>query len=144
MPRNLSQIYVHAIWSVKNREAILHPSFRQDLFDHIRTRFSLTKLQIIEIGGVEDHIHILFQLPLTVPISEAIKLIKGESSFWINTKTFLAGTFKWQNGYGAFSVSPNRLEHILNYIQNQEKHHKGQNFEEELLFLQERASKPRI
>ena len=135
MPKSFSQIYIHAIWSVKNREPLLHPSFRQDLFEHIKIRFSLTKLKIIEMGGVEDHMHIFFQLPLKIPISEAIKLIKGESSFWINTKTFLAGTFKWQNGYGAFSVSPNRVENIRSYIQHQEEHHKSQNFEGELEIL---------
>ena len=132
MPRSLSQIYIHAVWAVKNREPLLLKGLRLKLMDHIFEKFKDHQLRMIAIGGVEDHLHCVFRLPSTLTVAQAIKDIKGESSRWINASQLLEGDFSWQEGYGAFSVSPQRIDHVKQYILNQEQHHQTVSYEEEM------------
>jgi putative transposase len=132
MPHSFSQIYIHTVWAVKNREPVLQKSVRIRLFCHIFEQYKNSDFKLIAMGGIENHIHCLIRLPTSKTISEVVKLIKGESSFWLNSTNAINGTFCWQNGYSAFSVSPHRVDHIKHYIHNQEQHHKAVSFEEEL------------
>ena len=78
-----------------------------------------------------EHVHALIDLPTNYAIENAIQLIKGSSSYWINQHNLLKTKFSWGRGYGAFSVSESNLEKVVNYISNQEEHHRKKTFQEE-------------
>ena len=89
----------------------------------------------MEIGGTTDHVHILFSLPKTMSIAECAKVIKAKSSLWIKKIDSYYSVFSWQEGYGAFSVSPTLLEKTKSYIHNQETHHDKRSFREECMIF---------
>ncbi|MEQ9090685.1 MAG: IS200/IS605 family transposase [Balneola sp.] len=132
MPKNLSIIWLHAIWSTKNRNKVLGKSFRFKLFKHVKEYAINNGIQLDIINGVEDHVHCLFRLKTSQSPAEVIKLIKGESSFWINKNVVLEDKFEWQVGYGIFSVDRSDVMKIRKYIYNQEEHHRGMDYGEEL------------
>jgi putative transposase len=84
------------------------------------------------INGIEDHVHCLINLKPSQSISTIVKQLKGESSYWINLNNMVEGEFKWQTGFGAFSVSHYNVPKVRKYILNQENHHKKMSFEEEM------------
>lgn len=125
-------VYVHLIWTTKNRESLLHKKLRYNLFDHIRTKAVDDNIDICILNGVDDHVHCLVALRSTQTIAGTVKVIKGESSRWINEGKLTDGLFVWQEGYGAISVSPADVPRITRYIFNQEQHHADRTVEEEL------------
>ena len=94
-------------------------------------------LYIDFINGVEDHLHCLIKLPPLISLSKLVNDIKGESSHWVNKNNFLDIPFGWQDGYGAFSVSPQNIDFVRNYIKNQEEHHKDKNFDDEMVVFEQ-------
>ena len=132
MPNTLSIIWLHAVWSTRDRKRVLTKYFRYKLFMHIKNYSERKGLLLDIINGVEDHVHCLFRLKPTQNPSEVIKLIKGESSFWINMHIILDEKFEWQAGYGIFSISQNDIMKTRKYIYNQEKHHEVITYKEEL------------
>ena len=132
MPNSLSIIRLHAIWSTKERRRSLSKSFRFELFNHIKDYSSENEIDLDIINGIEDHVHCLFRLKSSQNPAEVIKLIKGESSFWINKNVILDDKFEWQVGYGVFSVSEKEIMAVRKYIYYQEEHHKELSYEEEL------------
>jgi putative transposase len=93
------------------------------------------KMKALEIGGVADHVHILLSLPPTLSISKTMQLIKGGCSKWVHETFPEHRLFEWQEGYGSFSVSVSQLDKIIQYIKNQEEHHRKVTFQEEFLTL---------
>jgi putative transposase len=89
----------------------------------------------LEIGGIEDHVHILAGFSPTVSVSDMLKRIKGNSSKWINDEKKTPRRFQWQAGYGAFTVSQSQLSVVSQYIQGQDEHHKRLSFKEEFLAM---------
>jgi putative transposase len=92
-------------------------------------------MKAVEIGGMEDHIHILLSLPSTIAIAKAMQLIKGGASKWVHETFPQHGRFAWQEKYGAFSVSVSQLEKITEYIKGQKEHHRKMTFKEEFVAL---------
>jgi REP element-mobilizing transposase RayT len=90
---------------------------------------------VYEIGGIEDHVHMLLSLPCTICLAKLVELIKKDSSKWLKTKSPSFQFFAWQNGYGAFSVSASNIEVVRKYILEQEMHHKKTKFQEEFLMF---------
>ena len=133
MSQSLASIVVHLIFSTKQRQRLLVPKIRRDLFLYMAAIAKNESSDVIEIGGVDDHVHLLLTLPRTLPLSRLVELVKKESSKWLKTKHISLQHFSWQNGYGAFSVSASRISFVRKYIQNQEQHHKKSNFRDELL-----------
>ena len=88
-------------------------------------------MKALQIGGTENHMHMLLGIPATVTVSKAVQLIKGGSSLWIKSEFASKRGFAWQDGYGAFSVSKSLLPEVIEYIQNQREHHRAKTFEEE-------------
>ncbi len=121
---SFTSIYIHAVWSTKNREALLTHKIRAQLFKHIQENAKEKKIHIVRINGVQDHIHCLISLSRNQNVSEVIKLIKGESSFWINKQGLIDGTFQWQREYYASSVGLSETKKVIEYIDRQEIHHK--------------------
>ena len=89
----------------------------------------------MEIGGVEDHIHLLISLPATITIAKAMQLLKGGSSKWIHDTFPEHGTFAWQKKYGSFSVSISQLDTVIAYIRRQKEHHQKFTFQTEFVGL---------
>jgi REP element-mobilizing transposase RayT len=92
----------------------------------------------LQVGGVEDHVHLLFALSRTLTIAEVVDSVKTSSSKWLKTKSPALAEFHWQNGYGAFSVSRSLADEVIEYIRRQEEHHQSRTFQEEFRRLLER------
>ncbi|MET3980874.1 putative transposase [Mucilaginibacter sp. UYP25] len=126
MPRTYSAVWVHLIWSTKNREPILTIDLRKELFQVIRSIASDYEIYIDCINGIEDHIHLLVRLRTDQSIAEVVKTIKGSS--WEHFKDQPEKYIMWQDGFAVFSVSPDSLKKVRNYIFNQVKHHQNKDF----------------
>jgi putative transposase len=127
--------YHHCVFSTKERRPLITPALRERLWPFLGGIARQNKIKAIEIGGVEDHVHMLLSLPASMPIAKAMQLIKGGSSKWVHETFPEHRLFGWQEKYGAFSVSASQLDKIIQYIRNQPKHHKKMTFQEEFLEL---------
>tara|TARA_R100001015_G_C4591488_1_gene146964 strand:+ start:166 stop:561 length:396 start_codon:yes stop_codon:yes gene_type:complete len=116
----------------KDSRKVLLKSFRYKLFKHMKKYAEERGILLDIINGVEDHVHCLLRLKTTQCVADIIREIKGESSFWVNRKIILDTKFEWQKGYGVFSVSPDDINRIRKYIYNQELHHQGQTYNQEV------------
>lgn len=127
--------YLHCVFSTKERRKIITPALAQRLWPFMGGIARQHKIKAIEIGGVADHVHLLLSLPSTLAIAKALQLIKGGSSKWVHETFPEHRSFRWQEKYGAFSVSVSRLDKIVEYIQGQEEHHRKMTFQEEFISL---------
>src|SRR6187402_86322 len=105
MANTYSQIYIQAIFAVEQRAALIQSAWKEELFKYIGGIFRNKNQKLIAIGGVEDHIHLLFGLRPSVAISDLIRDVKSDSTEFINKKRFTRRRFSWHEGYGAFSYS---------------------------------------
>ena len=125
------KIWVHLIFSTKNREKLISKDIKKKLITQIIDNGKLKNIYIDRVNGIEDHFHILLSLANDMSISKAAQLIKGESSYWLNTNKLCKFKFEWQDEYIALSVSESVLPKVRNYIDNQEEHHRKKTFIEE-------------
>jgi REP element-mobilizing transposase RayT len=132
MPQSLVQIYVHIVFSTKNCEPLLND---RELCGRMHAYLNGICVNqdcpSLRIGGVEDHVHILCRLCKTLDVSTLIRELKRDSSKWIKDKSPDLTDFHWQNGYGAFSVSPSHIDALVEYVINQEEHHRHESFQDE-------------
>jgi len=133
MPQSLAQVYVHIVFSTKERYPFIQPNIESELFAYMGDTIKRTGGIPHLINGTADHVHLLSSLPRTVALSKYIEEIKRNSSRWIKTKDSGYQKFSWQNGYGAFSVSGSQKDSIIRYIAGQKEHHRNIPFKEELL-----------
>ena len=113
---------------------MIHPDFAEDLYGYIGGIIRSRKGALLKIGGTPDHVHLLARFHPSVSVSEMLQFIKGKSSKWVNENKS-AHQFCWQRGYSAFSVSQSVVDKVVEYIANQEAHHKKMSFQTELLAL---------
>ena len=125
------KIWIHLVWSTKNREPLLKKSIRKQVYDHIRENASEKNIHLDFINGYVDHVHCLISLKADQTIAKTVQLIKGESAFWINKEQLTPVKFAWQKEYFAVSVSESQLVTVRNYIKNQEKHHAKTSYQQE-------------
>src|SRR6266550_7799430 len=123
--------YHHCVFSTKERRPLITPALRDRLWPFLGGIARQNGMKAIEIGGVEDHVHILLSLPSTLSIAKALQLIKGGSSKWVHETFPEHRLFGWQEKYGAFSVSVSPLDRIIGYIRNRQEHHRKITFQEE-------------
>ncbi len=135
MANTYTQINIHAVFSVKGRENLLTKNFRTDLFKYIAGILNNSKQYSLAVNGYLDHVHVFFELHPTTPVADVLEIVKANSSKWINKNKFVKGKFAWQSGYGAFSYSRSQRNDVIQYIKNQEDHHKKHTFREEYLDL---------
>jgi putative transposase len=126
------RIWVHVVFSTKNREPNLEKELRKEVIGHIMANCKVKDIFLQAISGYSDHLHLLISLGPLQSISKTVQLIKGESSNWINKSEMLRGKFAWQDDYFAVSVSESQLVNVERYIRNQEEHHKTKPFSEEV------------
>ena len=122
------------VFAVKYRLGLLNNDIRLQVYNAIQ---SISQnhgrgCRILGIGGTNSHIHILFDLSPNISIADYVREIKSRSSRWINENHLTLGRFAWQTGYGAFSYSQSSLSTVMNYVANQEEHHRHKTFKEEL------------
>ena len=126
------KVYIHFVWSTKNRVQLLaSPEIRSKVWKHIRDNAKEKGIFIDLINGYAEHCHCLISLGVDQTIEKVMQLIKGESSYWINKQNLISERFEWQDGYFAVSVSESKIDHVRNYIKNQEEHHHHHSFVEE-------------
>ena len=135
MANTYTQLNVHGVFSVLNRENFLLDKFRPELFKYISGILKNSKQFPLAVNGYRDHVHIFFELHPTTSVSEIMQSVKANSSKWINENKFLSGKFRWQSGYGAFAYSRSQRDNVISYIVNQEQHHAKQSFKDEYLDL---------
>ena len=132
MPQSLVQLYTHLVFSTKHRKVCLKDdALRAKLHAYLAGTCKNLESPSLIVGGVEDHVHVLCRLSKTISVSVMIRELKRESSKWIKTQAPALSSFHWQNGYGAFSVSPSHIEDLKRYIANQVEHHKTETFQDE-------------
>ena len=131
MSQSLSRILVHLIFSTKYRERFLAPEIGKELHPYLTTVLCEDGCPALEVGGVEDHVHLLFGLSRTRTVAQVVETVKTSSSKWIKTKGSAFAEFHWQAGYGAFSVGQSNVAAVTRYIQNQAEHHRKTTFQEE-------------
>ncbi|KRD06406.1 transposase [Flavobacterium sp. Root901] len=133
MANTYTQIHIHFVFAVKYKQAVIHATWKNDLYKYISGIIKNNNHKLLAINGVSDHVHILVGIRPAQSISELMKSIKQNSSKWINENKFTKIHFEWQEGYGAFSYSKSQLSAVANYIENQEQHHKTKTFKEEYI-----------
>jgi putative transposase len=132
MPQSLAQIYVHIVFSTKNRQPFLKDSaFRERVHAYLKGICDNQGSPSLQIGGPDDHVHVLCRLSKTLDVATLLRELKRDSSKWVKEKNPRLADFHWQNGYGAFSVSPSHVPGLIEYILNQEEHHRRESFQDE-------------
>jgi REP element-mobilizing transposase RayT len=130
MPSSYTSLSYHIVFSTKYRERALTDPIRIETYKYIVGIVKNRQSHVIEIGGVEDHIHILTSCSPTLALADFIRDIKANSSKWLHEDKGLK-QFQWQTGYGAFTVSYSQIEAVRHYIATQAEHHRGRSFEDE-------------
>jgi putative transposase len=130
------RIWVHAVFTTRNREPYFTFEIRRSLFEHIRENCRRKDIYLDAIGGWSEHLHILISLGREQNIAKVMMLIKGESAHWLNQQNFFHGKFFWQDDYFAISVSESKVAEVRAYILNQEEHHKAVPFDREVITLE--------
>jgi putative transposase len=137
MPQSLAQLYVHLVFSTKERSRSIKPVLEPALHAYLAGTLNAIDCPAVKVGGVADHVHVLFRLSKNTALSDAVKAARVESSKWMKREG-ATPDFAWQAGYGAFSVSASHVEAVGDYIADQEAHHKKRTFQEEFRRLLER------
>ena len=133
MANTYTQINVQTVFAVKGRENFLTSDFRTKLFEYITGILRNNKQFPLAINGYKDHVHIFFELNPDSSLSHVLEVVKSNSSKWINFNRLVMGRFEWQRGYSGFTYSRSQRNNVIQYIMNQENHHKSQTFKEEYL-----------
>lgn len=138
MANTYYQIYMHIVFAVHNREALIKDEWRDELFSYIVGICKNRKHFVHAINAVPDHVHLLVGMSPTESVSQLVQSIKMQSSKWLNDH-YGQGHFQWQSGYAAFSYSKSLLPIVCNYIARQQEHHKRISFHDELISMLEKA-----
>jgi putative transposase len=135
MPNTFTQLHIHCVFAVKYREAIIETTWEDELHRYITGIIQNNGHKMLAINSALDHIHLFFGLNPKQSISEIMRLVKGDSSEFVNKRRFTKKKFYWQEGYGAFSNSHAHIDPVVRYIINQKEHHFKKNFREEYIGL---------
>lgn len=131
MSQSLTQIYLHIVFSTKNREPYLREkSLRDRTHAYLAGICKNLECPALLVGGVEDHVHLLCRQSKNISVAVFLRELKRDSSKWIKTEAPALAAFHWQAGYGAFSISPSHVEPLKQHIANQEAHHRRETFQD--------------
>lgn len=137
MANTYTQLYIHFVFAVKYRAAVLESNWEIQLHKYITGIVQNAKHKLLAINSVPDHLHMFVGLHPNQSISEMMQLVKGDSSEFVNKQKFTKRKFYWQDGYGAFSNSHSQIDAVVKYILNQKMHHQKKTFREEYLGMLE-------
>jgi putative transposase len=125
------RVWIHLIWSTKDRAPLLTKELRHQVINHIKANASNKGILLDTINGVSDHVHALISIKTDQTIAKVAQLLKGESLHWMNAAKLSCGKFEWQDEYIVISVSESMVDKVRKYIKNQEEHHRTKTFAEE-------------
>lgn len=131
MANTYTQIHIHAVFIVQHRDCIIGKSWKDELYKYMTGIIRNHGHKVLAINGMPDHVHVFFGMRPVQSLSDLMRNLKGDSSEWINQRKFIPGRFSWQEGYGAFSYSKSQVSQVIDYIRNQEEHHRKKTFIEE-------------
>jgi REP element-mobilizing transposase RayT len=132
MAQSLSKVYIHITFSTKDRHHLIDEKIRESLFQYLGGVCKGLECNPVKVGGYTDHVHILCLLSRKIAQMNLLEELKKQSSKWIKTQGNAYSNFYWQDGYGVFSVNPTQIDVVVDYIKNQEEHHKTLSFQDEL------------
>ena len=138
MPTTYTNLLYHIVFSTKSRAPLIADEWKEEMYRYIGGIIRAEGGVPIEIGGINDHVHILAKLKPTVSVPELLNKIKSNSSKWASDHKMKMRKFGWQEGYAAFSVNESQVPRLVAYIRNQAEHHRKQTFQEELIEFLER------
>lgn len=133
MADTYTQLYIHIVFSVKGRRRLIPKEHKEELHQYITGIITNKKQTVLRINSMPDHIHIFIGLTPDIAISDLVRDIKANSTKFINNNEWIVGSFEWQTGYSAFSYGRSQIDDVIEYIKNQEKHHRRMTFQEEYL-----------
>ncbi len=132
MPSSLSKIWIHVLFSTKNRVPLIESTFESKLYSHIKQHLENDLHCFLSaINGTPDHLHLLFLLDPNYALKDILKNIKGESSHWVNSNDFITSKFAWQKSYTAVSVGDSSVKELERFIELQKEHHRTLTYLEE-------------
>lgn len=132
MSQSLAQVYLHVVFSTKHRVPHLQDTALRDrAHAYLAATCNHLESPAVAVGGVADHVHALCRLGKTIATSELVRELKRESSKWLKEQAADLADFYWQNGYGAFSISPGHVDRLVAYIATQDEHHSGETYQDE-------------
>lgn len=135
MSNTYTQLYVHFVFAVKYRQAIIRSEWEERLHLYITAIVQNNGHKMLAINSAYDHLHLFIGLNPKQSISNLMRLVKGDSSEFINKENLTVRKFHWQEGYGAFTNSRSQIDAVVKYIKNQKEHHKKTSFREEYLTI---------
>jgi REP element-mobilizing transposase RayT len=135
MATTFTNLLYHVVFSTKDRVPLIHKGLQERLYEYMGGIIRGEGGVLIEIGGVADHVHLLTKLKADTAVAVLLRLLKSNSSKWVNDERLIAGRFGWQTGYPAFTVSESQASRVRNYIRTQESHHTKVSFKAELIAL---------
>ncbi|MEN8694298.1 MAG: IS200/IS605 family transposase [Akkermansiaceae bacterium] len=137
MPQSLAKVLVHLVFSTKNRKPLIAEETEPKLHAYLAGTLDQISCPSLQVGGVNDHVHLFFALGRTITIAKVVEECKTASSKWMKS-TGGVSNFSWQSGYGIFSVSESQRDQVIAYVKNQKKHHHELSFQDEFRTLCER------
>jgi putative transposase len=135
MANTYTSLHYHIVFSTKNRERWIYPEIEERVWSYLAGIAKQNKMTPIQIGGVEDHVHVLLGASPTLAPSKIAQWVKGGSSTWIHDTFPEMKAFAWQDGFGGFTVSRSNVESVADYIRGQREHHRSRTFQDEYLAL---------
>jgi len=138
MPQSFACIYIHLIFSTKDRADWISEDWEKELHRYFAGTLRNQGNKLIEAGGTANHVHLLFSMAKQSIVSELVRDLKSNSSSWVHRDFPESRDFAWQAGYAAFSVSFSAVKDVRAYIVNQKEHHRTKTFQEEFLAFLEK------
>lgn len=133
MANTYSQIYIQVVFAVKGRQSLISKGNREELHKYITGIIQNRGQKLIAIFCMPDHTHVFIGMKPSILLSDLVRDIKANSTKFINDRKWIKGNFSWQEGFGAFSYSDSHVDNVVQYILNQEEHHKTKTFREEYI-----------
>lgn len=131
MANTYTQIHIQTIVAVKFRNAVILPRWKERLHQYITGIVQNHTHKVLSINSMPDHLHLFFGFRPTQSLADLMRIVKGESSEWINKQNLCSSVFRWQEGYGAFSYARSQVKAVAQYVEDQEIHHNKKTFLEE-------------
>jgi putative transposase len=137
MPHSYVSSIFHVVFSTKQRRQLIPTGIQTRLWNYLAGIARNHDIQMLAVGGTENHVHMLLAIPPDTALADAVRTLKANSSRLMRETS---KSFSWQEGYGAFSVSPSQLDRVKRYIANQPAHHARHSYEEEFLAMLQAAN----
>lgn len=137
-----SYLYIHAVWAVGGQRPLLQRSVRTVLSAHMLKSAEEKGIRILKANGGVDHLHLLLHLHPAQNLAQLVRQLKSESMDWLNTTQIVSEPFQWEEDYVAYSVSPNVIRQVSEYIDRQEEYHLAKTFQEEMAIFDALQSNP--